>query len=61
VTTVIDMPNTQPPLTEPELAAEKAAIVEGTSLVDYRFHMGVTVDSVENLNRLTPRQATSVP
>jgi dihydroorotase len=60
VTTVIDMPNTQPPLTEPELAAEKAAIVEGTSLVDYRFHMGVTVDSVENLNRLTPRQATSV-
>ncbi|MET9845361.1 dihydroorotase family protein [Streptomyces ossamyceticus] len=60
VTTVIDMPNTQPPLIEPELAAEKASTVSGDSLVDFRFHMGVTVDSVENLRRLQPRQATSV-
>lgn len=60
VTTVIDMPNTVPPLIEPEAVADKAALVEGQSLVDYRFHLGVTVDSVEGLARLTPRQATSV-
>ncbi|MEE1929414.1 dihydroorotase family protein [Streptomyces sp. TRM 70351] len=60
VTTVIDMPNTEPPLIQPELAAEKSALVEGHSLVDYRFHLGVTVDSVEDLRRLEPRQATSV-
>ncbi|GAA4688729.1 dihydroorotase [Streptomyces chumphonensis] len=60
VTTVIDMPNTEPPLVEPEAAADKAALVAGHSLVDYRFHMGVTVDSVENLRRLEPRQATTV-
>ncbi|MCZ7431603.1 dihydroorotase [Streptomyces sp. WMMC1477] len=60
VTTVIDMPNTKPPLVEPELAAEKAALVAGNSLVDYRFHMGVTADSVESLHRLRPQQATTV-
>ncbi|MFB4426963.1 dihydroorotase family protein [Streptomyces sp. QL37] len=60
VTTVIDMPNTQPPLIEPELAQEKAALIDGNSLVDYRFHLGVTSTSVEALRRLQPRQATSV-
>ncbi|MEV4504763.1 dihydroorotase [Streptomyces klenkii] len=60
VTTVIDMPNTQPPLTDPDAAAGKSALVEGRSLVDYRFHFGVTETSVDNLRRLTPRQATSV-
>lgn len=60
VTTVIDMPNTQPPLTDPALAAHKAELVRGKSLVDFRFHMGVSTDSVENLWALEPRQATSV-
>ncbi|GAA0456612.1 dihydroorotase family protein [Streptomyces sp. NPDC046215] len=60
VTTVIDMPNTQPPLIEPDDAAAKAAMIDGKSLVDYRFHFGVTEDSIDNLYRLQPRQATSV-
>ncbi|MER5443572.1 dihydroorotase family protein [Streptomyces sp. NPDC002790] len=60
VTTVIDMPNTEPPLIQPELAAEKAELISGTSLVDFRFHMGVTTDSVPDLRRLEPSQATSV-
>lgn len=60
VTTVIDMPNTQPPLIEPELAQEKAALIDGNSLVDYRFHLGVTSTSVDALHRVQPRQATSV-
>ncbi|MFE9648276.1 dihydroorotase family protein [Streptomyces sp. NPDC006365] len=60
VTTVIDMPNTQPPLTDPGEAEGKAALIDGESLVDYRFHFGVTESTVENLHRLTPREATSV-
>ncbi|MEU6117503.1 dihydroorotase family protein [Streptomyces sp. NPDC047117] len=60
VTTVIDMPNTEPPLTDPEQAAGKAALIGGTSLVDYRFHFGVTEATVDHLRHLTPRHATSV-
>ncbi|MEU1312299.1 dihydroorotase family protein [Streptomyces cinnamoneus] len=41
VTTVIDMPNTVPPLFGPEDLAAKRELVAGTSLVDYRFHVGV--------------------
>ncbi|MEU8708601.1 dihydroorotase family protein [Streptomyces sp. NPDC048565] len=41
VTTVIDMPNTVPPLFGPEDLAAKKELVEGASLVDYRFHVGV--------------------
>ncbi|MFI9645100.1 dihydroorotase family protein [Streptomyces sp. NPDC052040] len=60
VTTVIDMPNTQPPLHDPKDAWAKAALIEGKSLVDYRFHMGVGTDTVEVLADLDPRVATSV-
>ncbi|MFC8514736.1 dihydroorotase family protein [Streptomyces sp. NPDC057257] len=41
VTTVIDMPNTAPPLFGPEELAAKQELVAGTSLVDHRFHIGV--------------------
>lgn len=60
VTTVIDMPNTSPPLTAPKEAADKAGLIEGSSLVDFRFHLGVTEATVDELCRLEPRQATSV-
>lgn len=40
VTTVFDMPNTDPPLTDPARAADKAALITGQSLVDFRFHLG---------------------
>ncbi|GAA0441438.1 dihydroorotase family protein [Streptomyces olivaceiscleroticus] len=60
VTTVIDMPNTRPPLTDPGEAAAKAALIEGTSLVDHRFHFGVTEQTVDRLRDLTPQLATSV-
>ncbi|WP_030061715.1 MULTISPECIES: dihydroorotase [Streptomyces] len=60
VTTVIDMPNTQPPTHDAKDAWAKAALIEGQSLVDYRFHLGVGTDTVDALADLDPRVATSV-
>ncbi|MEW2621371.1 dihydroorotase family protein [Streptomyces sp. NPDC048106] len=60
VTTVIDMPNTQPPLHSAEAAHAKADLIKGTSLVDYRFHMGVAPHTIGHLTDLDPRIATSV-
>ncbi|MGH3852761.1 MAG: dihydroorotase [Pseudonocardiaceae bacterium] len=59
ITTVIDMPNTMPPLFDPADAAAKAAEIVGTSLVDFRFHLGVDEQRPELLAELTPRQAVS--
>ncbi|WP_369173656.1 dihydroorotase family protein [Streptomyces sp. R28] len=60
VTTVIDMPNTLPPLHDMAGATRKAALIEGRSLVDFRFHMGVRAETVDALADLDPRVATSV-
>lgn len=35
-------------------------MISGNSLVDYRFHFGVSAQTTHNLTRLTPREATSV-
>jgi dihydroorotase len=59
MTTVIDMPNTQPPLFDPAEAQAKADQILGESLVDFRFHLGVDGDRSELLQRTTPRVATS--
>ncbi|GAA2448344.1 dihydroorotase family protein [Streptomyces glaucus] len=60
VTTVIDMPNTRPALHTVERAHQKAELIEGTSLVDFRFHFGVSPHTVETIRDLSPRVATSV-
>ncbi|OIJ92309.1 dihydroorotase [Streptomyces monashensis] len=59
VTTVIDMPNTRPATFTPADAHAKHALIEGNSLVDYRFHAGVNPDDVSLLEDFTPREATS--
>lgn len=59
VTTVIDMPNTRPPLHRPAAAHERAALIEGRSLVDFRFHLGVDPDRPELLADASPAEATS--
>ncbi|MBI3688225.1 MAG: dihydroorotase family protein [Actinobacteria bacterium] len=59
VTTVIDMPNTVPPLFDPARAAAKAALIEGSSLVDFRFHLGVDPQRPDLLDTVTPREAVS--
>ncbi|MEY9846438.1 dihydroorotase family protein [Streptacidiphilus sp. MAP5-3] len=60
VTTVIDMPNTVPPLRTGEQAHRKAELVDGSSLVDFRFHLGVAGDDPAPLRTVGPREATSV-
>jgi dihydroorotase len=59
ITTVIDMPNTMPPLFDPADADTKAAEITGTSLVDFCFHLGVDEQRPELLAELTPREAVS--
>ncbi|OKK14263.1 dihydroorotase [Streptomyces sp. CB00455] len=58
-TTVMDMPNTLPPTLDPEAVLAKARLVEGHSLVDYRFHIGLDPDRPELLAHLDPAVATS--
>ncbi|MFI5911837.1 dihydroorotase family protein [Dactylosporangium sp. NPDC051541] len=60
VTTVIDMPNTRPALTDPAEIAARAALVAGESLVDYRFHLGASPQRLAALGELDPRDAVSV-
>ncbi|MEV5880371.1 dihydroorotase family protein [Streptomyces sp. NPDC052101] len=59
VTTVIDMPNTVPPLFDPAAAAAKAKMVGESSLVDFRFHLGVDPERPELMATATPREAVS--
>ncbi len=59
VTTVMDMPNTIPPALDPATIEAKAAVIEGTSWVDYRFHIGADPSRPEILADLDPNVATS--
>jgi dihydroorotase len=60
ITTVIDMPNTRPPLFTPKDAYERHALIDGSSLVDYRFHAGVDPERPDLITEFTPREAASV-
>jgi dihydroorotase len=59
VTTVMDMPNTIPPTLTTEALADKASLIAGTSLVDFRFHLGADPDHPELLGDVPPELATS--
>ena len=59
VTTVLDMPNTDPPTFSPGAARDKDAEIRGTSLVDYRFHAGVDPADVDRVRAFAPFVATS--
>lgn len=59
VTTVLDMPNTRPPSLDESSMLAKAAVIQGTSWIDYRFHMGADPDNPELLAELDPRIASS--
>lgn len=60
VTTVMDMPNTVPPTLTPEAVPAKAALIDGHTLVDYRFHLGLDPACPELLADLDAQIATSV-
>lgn len=47
VTTILDMPNTQPPTDSRERLVEKAALAADKAVVDYGFYLGATESNVE--------------
>ena len=47
VTTILDMPNTQPPTVGRDRLAEKAALASTKAVVDYGFYLGATDSNVE--------------
>lgn len=59
VTTVMDMPNTKPATLSPQAVVDKAALITGTSLVDFRFHLGVDPAEPDLLADLDPAIASS--
>lgn len=60
VTTVLDMPNTVPYLSHPDRIQEKDEAIQGRSLVDYGFHIGVEPGRTERLSSLSPDRAASI-
>lgn len=50
-TTVLDMPNTTPPLTNPETLAEKRRLA-ANSIVNYGFHFALTRDNINVLEEM---------
>lgn len=60
VTTVIDMPNTDPPLLELDGGRARAELVHGHSHVDFRFHPGVDERSVDRIDDAAPSDVVSV-
>ncbi len=49
VTTVFDMPNTEPPTLSPELVADKLAIARSNSLCNYGSFLGVSASNLDLL------------
>ena len=60
VTTVLDMPNTSPPLHDPADVAAKAELVAPDALVDFGFYLGVAPDRVELLDAADPERIAAV-
>lgn len=61
VTTVIDMPNTDPPMLDLAGGERRAELVRGRSLVDFRFHPGLDeATAASALASLDVRRAVSV-
>jgi dihydroorotase (multifunctional complex type) len=52
VTTIIDMPNTNPSTTTVERMNEKRKLVEGKAFVDYAFHFSGGKDNFEELEKV---------
>ncbi len=52
VTTVLDMPNTQPPTSTIEQLNRKREIAQSKSIIDYGFHFGASADNLNELSAL---------
>lgn len=54
-TTVIDMPNTNPPTITQELLYEKIKLYSSRSYTDYAFFLGVAKDSLQEIDNINPK------
>lgn len=60
VTSVIDMPNTNPQTTTLELLEEKEQMAASKSAVNYGFMLGATNDNIEQLLRIDPLRYAAI-
>lgn len=60
VTTVLDMPNTQPQTTTLEALAEKQRIAAAKSVVNYGFFFGATAGNAYELEKVDPRKVAGI-
>lgn len=58
VTTIFEMPNTQPPTTTAEALADKLARARGRAWCDYAFFVGASPENVEQLPLLEEAEGT---
>src|SRR3989344_706861 len=60
-TTIIDMPNTNPPTTEIERLHEKMkSIYPNRSYADYAFFMGASSNSIDELEKVDPKEIVGI-
>ncbi len=52
VTTVLDMPNTNPPTTTMDFLNEKRNIARSASIINFGFHFGVSNDNLEHIKSI---------
>jgi dihydroorotase len=60
VTSVLDMPNTNPPTLTEKLLDEKLAIAAKNSFVNYGFFMGISPDNLEEALKVDTRKACGI-
>lgn len=60
VTSIMEMPNTQPQTTTLQLLAEKEKIASEKSLANYAFFLGATNDNIEEIKNADPKKVCGV-
>ncbi len=60
VTTVFDMPNTNPQTTSAAMVEQKAEIASKKCLTNYGFYIGATNENVEEIKNLDPKSVAGV-
>jgi len=58
ITTILDMPNTNPPTTTAKLLKQKKELAE-KSIVNYGFHFGAAVDNLAEIRKVRDRVAST--
>ncbi len=60
ITSIMDMPNTNPQTTTRAALEDKYLIAEDRSSANYAFYMGATNDNIEEIAALNPKQACGI-